>query len=225
MATKKPITQTETPESKLAEISKEVVKVEKQASSIVVKTQEDYDNASIFLSSVIKPRLNRVTALLKFFTDPYVEQRRVALQKKQEIEELFEKQLSPLQRVETAVKTLMSGYLREEDRKARAEEDRLAKLREKQNERREEAGKAPVLTPLPTIARPQATVQAEDGGKSTAKKVWKFKVIDINKVPRNYLRCEVVHAEVQGAILTGVRQIEGLEIFEDFDVSVSASKY
>lgn len=208
----------ETPESKIAEISKEIVKVETQAKSIIVTNRDEYEEASKFLVTVVKPRINRINELSKFFTEPYVEARRVALQKKQEIEGLFGSQLFPLTAIESTIKKAMSGFLRLEEDARLKEEARLAKLREKQDARREEKGQDPIATPLPTIERPEATVKNIDGGKTTATKVWKFKIIDIDQVPREYLRCEVKHAEVVGAISMGVREITGLEIYEEFDI-------
>lgn len=211
----------ETAESKIAEISKEITRVTKESQSIVVNTREDYESASKFLSGVVKPRIKRIEELVKFFTKPHQDARKKALEEMKKIEELFATQLAPLQNIETTVKKAMGGFLRLEEEARLKEEKRLQALREKQDARREEKGLEPIATPLPTIERPDATVKNEEGGKTTATKVWKFKIIDIDQVPRQYLRCEVKHAEVIGAISMGVREIAGLEIYEEFDIRAS----
>lgn len=204
---------TVSPEVKIAEISKEVAKVEKTASVMVVKTEEDYKTANEFLVG-LKGRLKRIEELRKFFVQPLNEQVK-------KINAMFGEQSAPLEAIESKVKRAMADFQLEKDRAARKEEERLAKLRAAQDERREEKGLAPIATPLPTIARPETTV-ASESGKSTAVKVWKFEVVDINLVPRHLLRCEVKHAAVQAQIDAGARQIDGLRIYEDVEIRASA---
>lgn len=203
----------ETPESKIAEISKEVAKVEDVATHITIKSQKDVVSATEFLGGV-KSRLKRIEELRKFFVAPLKEQAK-------KIDAMFGEQAAPLEQIETKVKRAIADYTLEQNRLAAKEEERLAKLRAAQDERREAKGLAPVAAPLPTVARPEATTKA-DGASATAMIVWKYEVVDINEVPRNLLRCEVKHASVQALIDTGVREIAGLRIYEDVQVRVSA---
>lgn len=224
MGTKKPVKKTTkkaepaiavaTPEVKIAEISKEVAKMEVSAAAFAtIKTETEYKTANEYLLGV-KARLKRIEELRVFFVKPLKD-----LAKKYDA--MFAEQSNPLEAIETRIKRVMSDYMLEQDRAARKEEERLANLRLKQDERREDKGLAPIATPLPTIARPQSTV-ATEGGKSTAVKVWKFEVLDINAVPRTLLRCEVAHAKVQAQIDAGARQIDGLRIYEDIEIRGSA---
>lgn len=211
-----------TPELKIEEISKDLVKVEKDALKIVVKTQEDYENASKFLASVVKTRIARITEVMEFFTNPYLEQRRVALAKKQEIEEMFGAKLKPLTDIEATIKGAMRVFLREQDELARKEEARLLALREKQDAKREEKGLEPIAMPVAVVERPQATVRAEGGSKTTARKVWNFQVVNPNLVPREFL---VVDEKAIGrAVTMGIRAVDGVNIFEDFDISATAGR-
>jgi hypothetical protein len=134
---------------------------------------------------------------------------------------MFKEQSQPLEIVETKVKRAIADFKLEEERKARIEEARLEKIRETANAKREAEGKEQILTPVKTVERSEQTVNT-DAGRSTAKMVWKFKVVDIDKVPRKYLRCEVKHSDVTKAIDGGIRAIDGLEVYEDFDISVTA---
>lgn len=202
-----------TPESKIAEISKEVSVVQKKGAEMVVNSEESYAVATDFLLGV-KGRLKRIEELRVFFVKPLRD-----LAKKYDA--MFAEQSVPLERIETAIKRSMGDYRLEQDRAAQKEEARLAALREKQDERREEKGLAPIATPLPTIARPQSTVQGV-GGAATTMKVWKFEVVNIDDVPRHLLRCEVAHSKVQAQIDAGARDIAGLRIYEDVVVKASA---
>ncbi len=220
----------ETPEVKIAEISKEIVRVQKEASEIVVKTKEDYEGASKFLSGVVKPRVNRINELVEFFVAPHKKARADALESMRQIESRFEATIAPLREIESNVKGAMSAYLREEDEKARKEEKRIADLRAKQDERREEKGQAPIVTPLPTIARSEQTIKNADGGKTTAKKVWKFEVLDYKHLPIPVLDEIFAKAVEEGVaekvirkmVNAGLHEMSGVRIYEDFDISASA---
>jgi hypothetical protein len=48
--------------------------------------------------------------------------------------------------------------------------------------------------------------------------VWKFDILDEQKIPRQYLLIDEVG--IRAAIRSGVREIEGLKIYEDFEISV-----
>lgn len=233
MATKK--TQVEmpkTPELGIKEISKDVVKITKEAEAIVIKTEKDYESANTFLVAV-KEKLNGINKMRDFFTDPYVEQRRVALQKKNEIDALFDQSTNPLTSIEAKVKRAMSDFRLEEERKAKLEEARLQKIRDDANAKREEKGQDQIMTPVKTVERIDQTISTGDGaGKSTAKKVWKFEVTKISEFPADILKKiltvayekgiidQVIRREVQ----SGVREISGVRIYEDFDIAVTAKK-
>lgn len=223
-----------TPESKVAEISKEIIKVEQEASSIVVKTKDDYESASKFLSTVVKPRLNRVYELVKFFTDPFKESRRVALANMNSVEALFGKQVSALEAIEKKVKTAMTGYLHEQEEIALKEEARLQKIRDDANIKREEKGKEVIATPIKAVERTETTIKNVDGGKTTARKMWMFEIKsdtllctdqEFIKEILNLAIAKGLHEQiVRSMVNRGVREIKGCRIYEDFNISASAGK-
>jgi len=200
-------------ETKLTEIGQEVASVNEMAGQLAVKSEQDEVTATDFLVK-IKARLTRVEELRTFFVKPLNDQVKA-------INAKFKEQSEPLEKAYASVKRLVSDYRLEQDDLARAEEKRLADLKDAKNERRAEAGKPLDLTPAPTIERAPAVVSTE-AGKTVAKRVWKYRVIDINLVPREYLRCEVKDAVIKAEMSKGVRAIAGLEFYEDFDLSVSA---
>ena len=73
---------------------------------------------------------------------------------------------------------------------------------------------APILTPAP----PPKTVQV-GGARATVKTHWTFKLTDFQKVPRAFLVLN--ETSVRKALDAGIREIPGLDIFEEPDVSVS----
>lgn len=201
-------------ETKLAEIKTEVGNVQERVTTLAVKSEADVEAATTFLAD-IKARIDRVEQLRKFFVEDiskWVRAKNAA----------FKAASEPLEQAFDAVKRQINAYRLEQERAARAEEERLRKLQEKKNERREAAGKPLDMTPAPVVERPQAVVRTE-AGKAVTTKVWKYRLVDINAVPREYLRCEVKALEVNRAIAAGVREIAGLEIYEDFDTKITSN--
>lgn len=219
----------ETPEEKLKSISLEIVKVEKEAGKIVVKTQADYEGASKFLITTIKPRINRIKELCNFFVSPFQESRKVALAKMNEIDAMFNEKLDPLLKIESTIKRAMSDFKLEEDRLARVEEDRKEKIRLAANAKREEKGQEPIQTPIATVERSSATVKT-DTGKSVAKKTWKFEIQEYSKLDDNIRsiifdearESGLIEKVVRKAVNSGARNLSGVRIYEDYDIGVSA---
>ncbi len=209
------MTQTEikTVEGKIEEISKDVTVIKKEFESISIETQEDFIKATEFVSKV-KGRLSRIEDLRKFFVAP------LKLHIK-DIDSKFKPQSKFLESIIDDIKSKISTYHLKKEEEARIEEKRLEKLREKRDERREKSGLEQIATPVATVKRPESSAKTESGTVTT-RKVWKFRVVDINKVPRSFLRCSIVHATVQQKIDAGIREIKGLEIYEDIQVNISA---
>jgi len=221
-----------TPEATVAEIEKGLVPLQKEAKKIVIKTAEDVRGAATFLSKV-KAYVNRINELQSFFTDPYVEQRRVALTNKQTIEAMFSPKLEPLIEIERTVKRAVSDYTLEEERKIRVEEARLQKIRDNANAKREEEGKGQILEPVKTIERATPTVKTEEG-KMTTSRTWTHEVLDLavlrkdEKFMTTLLALAVqkdLHNQVlRGMVRDGVREVGGVRIYEDVKVGVIVAK-
>ena len=212
----------ETPEQKIVEIKKDIIVIEKQSQKVaVVNSEADVQEATEFLGQ-LKGRFDRVEQLRLFFVEDPT--KHIA-----KVNKMFREQKEPLDVMLRKVKRAVGDYRMEEDRKAQAEEDRLQKLRDAKNKRREEKGKEADLTPVPVIERSEKTVETESG-KSTAKKVWKFEVEDVQKLPLDIRKAILILANekgivdtiVRGQVRNGVREMEGVKIFEDYDVNVSA---
>lgn len=102
------------------------------------------------------------------------------------------------------------------------------KLEEERRRQREaeEAARAAVTpfddTPVRPRAEPvtAARVVSSATGKvaATTRRVWRHRVTDLDKVPRQYLM--VNDAAIKAAVAGGVRDIPGVEIFEDVQTAI-----
>ncbi|MDP3937580.1 MAG: hypothetical protein Q8R92_05525 [Deltaproteobacteria bacterium] len=154
------------------------------------------------------------------------------------INDLFREVLAPFVEADKHLDGQLLARRREEIRlaaeaTAAAERQRLeaeAMLREA--ERAEAAGKAAIAESLldTAVAREQgariAEVQAQAparvvrtaAGTSSVRKTWTFKVLDPEAIPREYL--ELNEACVRKAIMAGVREIPGIEVYQEESLSV-----
>jgi len=103
----------------------------------------------------------------------------------------------------------------EEERKRQIEYQK--QIAEEQAKAKKEKREAEIVPPPPTIM--QTNVR---GTPSTAssRKVWKFEVLDETKIPREYLVLD--ESKIKAMIKTGTREIAGIKIYEDFEISVRA---
>lgn len=64
----------------------------------------------------------------------------------------------------------------------------------------------------------QEQKQVEQMGVSGARKVWTFKVVDLSKIPREFLSLD--ETRVRQAIKSGSREIQGIEIYQETTIAV-----
>ena len=221
----------ETPEAKVVEIEKGLVPLQKEAQKMVIKNLDDVKKATSFLAKV-KGYTDRVNELVTFFTDPYVEQRRVALDKKREIEEMFAPKLAPLNEMITTAKRAISDYTIEEERKAQVEEERKQKIRDAANAKREAKGETQILEPVNSVERADATVKTDEG-RTTTKKVWTFEVLNraqmcadpefVKAVMADVLEKDTHERILRGLVKNGAREVGGVRIYQDIKVDVSTN--
>lgn len=228
MATKKKVEKVKTIDGELKQISTDIVVQEKASKKIKVTNEKEFEKATEFLV-MIKGQVDEAEKLKSFFTDPYVEQRRTALKKKNEIEALFDAQIDPFKSIMNGVKELTNAYAREQEAIAKKEEIRLQKLQNNRDAKALEKGVPVDFKPAPTVERREATTKIA-GGKATVKKSWKFEVQDISKLPKNVIQAVIFEAQKKGLIdtvvrkmvATGIHEMSGVRIYEDFDTNISA---
>lgn len=67
---------------------------------------------------------------------------------------------------------------------------------------------------------PETNIQGNSGGSANIKKVWLFKVTNPELVPRKYL--VVDESAIRKAVVAGEREIQGVNIYQDYNVSAKS---
>lgn len=198
-------------QSPLDTVGAQALEIVAQVEKVVIKNDKDRAEATEILSALAKMQKDieeQRTDLVKPINDTV-----------KKINANAKKYSAPIEDAIAKIKRGISNYVLEEYRKAKEKEAKeLAKLAEK-NAKREAEGKAPVLTTLQSVARPEATMRT-DAGRTTTRKVWKFEIIDDAKVPADYRSADI--AKIKVAVSNGVREIDGVRIYEDAIVSVTS---
>jgi len=213
-----------TAEEKVAEIGKDLSKFEKRQVGVsVIENDGGLASANEFLVDV-KGRINRIKEL----KDEYVKPLKESVKK---IESLFNTPLRSYEQIESGVKRAMSDYRLECEKVAKAEEERLRKLREAEAAKAKKQGKPAPTAPVATVERKEATMNTS-AGKSTAKKVVKFEIVDANAIPKKYRDMVYLRAVERGLLDPIIRDVvkidgmntnvPGVRVYEDFDISVTA---
>uniref|UniRef100_A0A6H2A2Q8 Uncharacterized protein n=1 Tax=viral metagenome TaxID=1070528 RepID=A0A6H2A2Q8_9ZZZZ len=124
---------------------------------------------------------------------------------------------APLQEIEANLKQKIGQYQYRIELDRRKQEELIRKaneeLQKKLNKEAKKAGvEAPKVTPTPVV-KAETVARSETGASTHIRKAWKAEVCDPEKVPREY--CEPSMKLINQAVKMGVREIEGVRIFED----------
>lgn len=124
-----------------------------------------------------------------------------------------------LSQIQTGLKRKIKVHIDAENkRKALAEQERL----------KVEAALNPEIVPPEapsgtSLSRPVIQSKQKTGsGSMSVKKVWKYKVVDLSKVPANFMTLD--EKAVKAAMDLGTREIPGLEIYEDSDINLTVAR-
>lgn len=127
----------------------------------------------------------------------------------------------------------------EEERLRREAQARLDAAREAERKAAEDAKRLPVSEPTQAVAHVSALGELRSaraaldalppsgspigvktaGGTLFGRKVWKWETLDVSKVPDAYVQRLVDPTKVDLAVDNGVREIPGLRIFEDVEMT------
>lgn len=208
------------------EVEKLVPAVVSQANQITVTDADDYEIACSFLT-LIATRKKQVGETF----DPIVQK---AHETHKESIAQRDKFLGPLNLAEMDVKNKVTNWRLEEDRKRRAEENRLAaQLKKEADDRaaaeaalleasgekelaemvRQEAAEAP-----PPVVVVAPTVPKQDG--ITKRVNWRFEVTDESKVPRELMEPSDVKIGAVVRSQKGLANIPGVRVWSEESVSV-----
>ena len=139
----------------------------------------------------------------------------------------WDKAEAPLKEGEAILKSSIRAYMDEVERIRREEERRLQEIARKQEEERrlaeallaeaegnkEEAQailEEPAFVPMPTV---KADIPKVDN--RLFRKVWKFKIVDIKKIPIQYLMPDMVKIGGVVRAMKDKTDIPGIQIYEE----------
>ena len=213
----------ETPEQKIVEIKKDLTLTEKKSEKmLIINSEKDVVLSTEFLAQA-KARADRIEEIRTSFTKP-INEGLTAINK------MYKEPHTAYLEMIKKVKRAIGDYRLEEEQKAQKEEDRLEKIREEKNKRNVEKGKALDLTPVKTVERSETVVKSASG-RSQTKKVWKFEIEDISKLPESYKKTILDFAVEKGladtvirkVVNAGIRDIPGVRIYKDIEVGIFKS--
>jgi len=125
-----------------------------------------------------------------------------------------------LEKIETLMKQKIAQYRAVQEQRRREAELAAKKasddLQKKLDLEAKKTGTEAVKVETPIIPK-QETVTRSETGSAYGRKVWTFKIIDVQAVPREYL--VVSETLIRDAVKAGVRTIPGVEIFEEVRTS------
>jgi len=187
------------PEKEVKIIEEETSILLKQADSYVIKSAQDVDSASAFIRK-IKDIESTIEAKRLEFTKPLNQSLKA-------INETFKKLSKPLVAVREVVTNRILDWRRAENDRVAREEERRRKIQEA-HERAGHEVKAPVI-----LERLEKKM-----GDTQARKVWNWEIVDFSKVSDIYK--EINRVAINQAIRNGVREIKGLNIFQEESLSI-----
>lgn len=201
-----------------------VIGLKDRASSLVIKDQSTYEESASLLKTV-KDMAKLVEESRKKITTPLDLAKKLVM-------DLFRIPSEELEKLEAGIKRNMISYTNEQERIRKESEEKLRKeaaakeaaekkwleeraikaeasgKTEKAEELRQQAQE--VFVPAPTIA---PTVQKVAG--VSMKQNWKARVIDINKIPRNYMVVNESMLDKLAKATKGSLAIEGVEFYSE----------
>jgi len=196
-----------------------------RANGFVVGNEDDVNLASEFLKR-IRDTEKKIEKKRLEFTQPLNQSLKA-------INATFKKLIEPLSGARKILSDKVLMWRKKEEEKARieeekrrkAEEEKIRKIREAEIEeaKKEEMIEKVIETEIekvietekakPAIEKPQATI-----GKTQARKVWAFEVVDFSQVPDKYKMINQV--EINADIRAGERKIAGLKIYQKEILSI-----
>jgi len=192
----------------------------KTCENFQIETAEAYSGAGEDLKK-IKAKIKELDELRKSLTKPLDES-------KKKIMDFFRKPLDYLGKVQTDVNSAMVRWNNKQEAIRQAEQtrlleeqkkeaNRLARLAEKAEQRGDESkaeefkGRAAVVQSVAPIV--ENKVDRVAGLTKTVN--WKFRIVDINKIPREYMLPDEVKIGQIGRAKKGTEKIDGIEFYPE----------
>lgn len=199
------------------EITEKALTVPEQANALIITTPEQYQAAADMLLN-IKAIQKEIDATFDPIVKKAHEAHKEAVAQKKKVE-------TPLKEAEAIIKPKMVKYDTEQEAIRRAEEERLRAiaLKEEEDRRIAEAAaaeaegnhdEAEAIVSEPVYVAPvmvQKTTPQVSGVQY--RETWTFEVVDINKVPREYLKLDDVRIGGVVRSMKGATNIPGIRAY------------
>ena len=184
-----------------------------------IASQDQYDDAEVFLKRITKG-LTELEKMRKELGDPFLRAQR-------EIKRVADDAAAPLEAEKNRLKAAMVAHVRavedanrrafeENARKAAEAEAELARTQESVNPFDEPTPFDDVPPVAPVEVAPVQEVQVHRA-MSNVTKVWSFRIISGDAVPREY--CQPDERIIRAAVAGGCREIAGVEIYEETKIA------
>lgn len=209
-------------------VEKKTPSIIAEATTIVINSELTSKHANDLLSAC-KKLFNIAEDRRKFFVKPLQDHVK-------NINEQFKKMTIPLEEAERILKEKLLGYIKELQKKE-AEADRLRQEKEREANKEKQATindflgpeeKQVIIEEKPIVVDDKPKVTIDSGlGKSYTRKVWKWKVIDEGKIPRDYFRLDEkmidtllkAHTKTIKGVSVNELVIPGIEVYQDVELS------
>jgi len=123
----------------------------------------------------------------------------------------------PAGQIERLLKDKLSGYQAQRELERRKQEEEIrraqAELYRRQQEEAKTANVEPPPPPVPIPIRAETVTRSDTGASAHVRKVWKAEIVDAAQVPRAF--CSPDMKLLNEAVKGGLREIQGVRIFED----------
>lgn len=213
-------------EKELIVIKSNVTKLQNKANEIVVTDNESYTVAADIVAK-LKESGSKIKSLKESITKPLNDALKNA-------RSMFAPAEEDCEKAESIIKTKMLNFKREQDRKAREEEEKIAKKLEEEKAKLDAKVEAGEITSekadekfakklekteekIESIDRVDNTVKGKVGSVSI-RKVRKVRIINDSIIPRKYLIVDEV--SVRRDALSGI-EIPGVEVYEEESLASS----
>lgn len=187
----------------------------KEAEGIQIITDQATADRATELGVMAKKLSKELVAHKQYYEAPHSEYVK-------KVRNLFKVFLDPLVAIPPMLGRKLSDWriFQENERRRRiAEQEALARKIQKEEEQkaRESAEKGAAYTPVapaPVVVPEVPKTTRTTEGSSSQRKEWTFKIVDPDKVPNEYRVID--EKAIRKAVKAGIREIPGVEIFQDY---------
>ncbi len=196
---------------------------------------KEIDDARIAIVKPIGDSVKKINNAFKMRIDPLQKIEKTLKGKaKVYVEERDKKVREEAERLQKIKEAAEKKAQKEADRKTKEAEDARKKVENAKNDKarekaEKEAEKAEEAAEEAEAAKEEIENEAvevevapksvrTEGGLMSTRKVWKFVIVDVEKIPKGYMTID--EKRINQAIKNGTREISGIHIFQDTQIAI-----